>query len=125
MMAILKENQESPDDVKASLRDDLYLVHGVTMITGKPSAHAWVEYDFNNTALFVGILNGKRENFSAPRDEYYRELQVVEHTRYRYREAFAFNRATGHYGPWNERYKKMLRASPQVDAYKIDRIGPL
>lgn len=125
MMAILKENETSPRRTQIRLRERLYLVHGVTMILGKPSAHAWVEYDHTGQVLFVGILDGKRENLAAPREEYYRELKVTATTRYLYRDMFRLNRATGHHGPWEERYKRLCKDTAVMTDYKIDKIAPL
>lgn len=125
MMAILKENLDASNRVDRDVWENLYLVHGFTNGMGRPSAHAWLEDDRSGLVCFVGILDGKRENFAVPRDEYYRELKITDTTRYLYDDVLRLNRKHGHYGPWETKYQGFLRDSSVATDYKIDKIAGL
>lgn len=81
----------------------LFLVHAIcTMPNGELYAHAWVE--FNDSALFVGILNGARETFKTAKTEFYEHYKPVDVTRYTVGQAMAQNMTSGHFGPWKRKY---------------------
>lgn len=83
----------------------LFLVHGICLNPQKnnePFSHAWVERE--EQCFFVGIIEGTREYLAAPKQGYYRKFKVQEVTRYSVQEALAHNLASGHYGPWLEKY---------------------
>ena len=97
--------QENPDD-RDVLVTELSLVHGICLAPdGQPYAHAWVEHGAH--CIFAGILDGKQKYFAAFHDDYYAELGVQEVTRYTLQDALTHNRRTGHYGPWERRYRAL------------------
>lgn len=89
-----------------TLRYTLYLVHGICIAPdGEHYAHAWVED--GPWCLFTGIYEGSRQHFQAARAEYYADLQITERTRYRLKTAIRHNHASGHFGPWQARYRAL------------------
>lgn len=93
----------------AAHTDELKLVHGICVAPdGKEYAHAWVE-SLGKTVWFIGILDGKYQQFAADLKEYYAETRVVETTKYTPLEAWAENYRHANYGPWVERYKGLCK----------------
>ena len=87
--------------------DSLILVHGICLAPegphkDKPFAHAWVEHE--GRVVQSGLLDGERIFYSVPSEDFAEMLRPQEFTRYTLRQALAQNLASGHYGPWEERY---------------------
>lgn len=86
---------------------EIKLVHAVCKSpSGVEFAHAWVER-WENMCYFAGIIAGERGYYGAPKSEFYTEYNVQETTKYTVKEAYLYNRSTGHYGPWKKRYQEL------------------
>ncbi len=120
MNAVLKQALDWEPERQRELVRNLYLVHAVVKPNGSESSHAWLEHDASDLVYFTGILKGVRQHFVSPRGEYRRVLNVVEDTRYSYKEAVINNKAFGTYGPWVKRYQDLCR-----DKMTISLIGPM
>lgn len=95
----------------AALHEQLFLVHAIVTPEGYPAmAHAWLEDDREQTAIFSGILTGEKRRFVTPKETYYANQRPLSVTRYTYREAFVLNRQSGHYGPWKPEYRALCRS---------------
>ncbi len=86
-------------------RRALRLVHAVVAPDGAPCAHAWV--DDATQVFFQGLVDGAKHTFESSRAEYYTGITVRECTRYTLQQALLHNRRTGHYGPWQARYRAL------------------
>ena len=82
------------------------LVHGIMLDDqGQPYSHAWVEY---GEWVFHGcFLGGIRGYAQIAKVEYYPGMKVQETREYTIPEAWAENRRTGHYGPWEARFRDL------------------
>ena len=74
---------------------------------GHEFAHAWLEVD--GQAIFDAVQDGVKRHWMTPVEEYYADLTPTEITRYTAREALALNYLTNHYGPWEDKYKRLCR----------------
>lgn len=82
------------------------LVHGICLADDdSPYAHAWVELD--GDAWQGGLLDGERIYYAMPIAELHERLRVRECTRYAALQAMRQNVATGHYGPWEPKYREL------------------
>jgi hypothetical protein len=79
------------------------------MPDGKLYAHAWVEDKKNNTCMFIGIIEGKKEYLRVSKDEYYKEMMPHEFTKYTVAEAVEQNLKHVTTGPWIPAYKALCR----------------
>jgi len=95
-------------------RPDLRLVHAICKASNERFSHAWVEDDVRHLALFVGIVDGERQTFGAPVDEYRAHYEVQEDVRYTYQQAIRLNRKSRHYGPWEHRFSELCSDKPIV-----------
>lgn len=85
---------------------DLFIVHALCKAQGgEIYAHAWMEDDRKNMAVFTGIQDAERRHFAGVLLEYRAYLNVQEHQRYRWKEAYALNVLTGHQGPWETKFR--------------------
>lgn len=99
--------------------DELLLVHGICLTPfGQEYAHAWVE-SLGKLAWFMGILDGKRQQFAAKIPEYYNEMNVVKTTKYTPRQAWKENNKHVTFGPWIEKYQKLCRQKESSKCSKI------
>lgn len=104
----LKKTNGSCVKVRDTLRRYV-LVHGIYVPAGEPVAHAWVE-EVDGSLWQGGILNGEHLYFAVPREHFYTSTNVLECTRYSVSEARDWNYRTGHFGPWEEKYRALCRA---------------
>lgn len=106
MVDLLKAQEEPGGD--RTLVDRLRLVHGTCQAPdGHLYTHAWLEDIENGVATFTGIHQGERRHFQTPTAEYHEHLKMQDLIRYSYSQAFAWNRASGHYGPWDPRLREL------------------
>jgi len=104
----------------------LILVHGIALgDDGHPYAHAWCEEDGEcwDTAL-VDNDPDQKISYAVPRADFYAARRIQESSSYTIRQAMALNAVTGHYGPWNEKYRaicghgdRRIVASIQVEGW--------
>jgi hypothetical protein len=81
--------------------DAFRIVHGLCYSVLGPYAHAWVE---EGDRVWQGMPG--RRWFAVDRVWFYAAYNVVERTVYTVLEAAKLNRDSGHYGPWDPRYRK-------------------
>lgn len=83
------------------------LCHGIMVnkVDGHRFAHAWVE--LGDVVFFCGILDGKRDYFSARKEEYYADGHVEQVTRYTPQEVLRENLKHRTYGPWKPEYLEL------------------
>ena len=95
----------------AELLDDvekLLLVHAICCAPdGTPYSHAWVED--GNFCIDRGIFNNEYTYFAVEKEEFYLAKCVQECTKYSLKEACELNMRHNSYGPWEERYKILLK----------------
>lgn len=102
LWAILKE--EGP---KAA--DSYRLAHGIlhNPINGEVYSHAWFETP--TTVFHSCVFRGSKGFAEIPKDHYYALLKITDVTLYTPKEAYEANHASGHYGPWIERYVELCK----------------
>jgi hypothetical protein len=107
---------------------NIWVVHAICLVpddnptdAGKPFAHAWVEQDVDikgwpfppapnlRVAWQCGIWKGDRILYSAAADEVRGQLRIQDETRYTAVQALHENLKHNHYGPWEERYRRLCR----------------
>lgn len=90
--------------------NEILLVHGICFAPelGEYS-HAWLEMD-GEYVLWVGILKGQRQEFKSSIKSYYEHFNVIETTKYTPRQAWEKNNEFVTYGPWEEKYLKLVRS---------------
>lgn len=90
---------------------DLVIVHAIICPPEHPQgiAHAWVEIPATKLVMFDGIVEGKREKFVSPIEEFYERMNVQESTRYTVQEAVERDREERSGGPWEEKYKRLTK----------------
>ncbi len=95
----------------------LFLVHAICLTpTGEPYSHAWVEQG-HDTVIFKGILLGKPQYFATEKAGYYDEMRVTSDiTRYTPMDAVKENLASGHFGPWIQRYRDLCNDAKKKEA---------
>lgn len=85
------------------------LAHGILSAPdGEPYSHAWVE-ERGSRVWTGGILDGVRGYFAFDKVEYYAEMTVTDVTLYSVAEVWRQNYRSGHYGPWEEKYRSLCR----------------
>ena len=89
--------------------DEFLVVHAIVEPYGKPMAHAWIEDNYRNKVLFMGIIHGKREMLSADRMEFYIDIKMKETTKYTPLQAYLAEKRTRQFGPWEEKYQVLCR----------------
>lgn len=90
-----------------------YVVHGICLADDdSPYAHGWAELD--GLAWQGGLIDGVHVYYAMPVLELRERLRVRECTRYTVPEASRHNVATGHYGPWDPKYRELTSASNRV-----------
>jgi hypothetical protein len=94
----------------AEILDRFTVVHGICQQPiGSPYAHAWVEEGPDK--IWQGaILEDQRVFFAVERKQFYTDREVLESTRYSWREAMKANWESNHYGPWEQKYLALCRA---------------
>lgn len=106
---------------KHRIMEGFWLVHGICENSGVRHAHAWVEdADF---AIFSGILDGKVIYVGTRKEDYYKAFGVTETTKYDPMQMLEQNLKSGHYGPWEEKYKELCKEG--ADATIIGSVGDL
>ena len=106
-MELLAEAIQSNEGSAES--NELLLVHAICLLpSGEEFSHAWVEC-LGKYVWFVGILDGKREQFAADLNEYYIDARVKETTKYTPIQVWQFNRKHVTYGPWEEKYQRLCK----------------
>lgn len=96
----------------------LWLVHGIAQNkAGELYAHAWCEE--GGRCWDAAIAEGQRVWYAVPRDEFYAARQIQETTRYTVRSACRHNLTSGHYGPWEEKYRALCGRGDRV----FDRVA--
>ena len=106
----------------------LLLVHGIAhavnptgnLRVGDPYAHAWLEQ--GDKVLHAGLWEGRRVYVVFARAGYYQRHRIEDATAYTLREACRHNAASGHYGPWEERYLKLCREPSPPPQPEGDRL---
>lgn len=96
-------------------RTSLILVHGIaraTTDTGEPYAHAWCEEDGH--CWDAALVEGSRIYYAVTTVEFYAARQIQETTRYTIREAWLANRRSGHYGPWETKYRALCGRGTRI-----------
>ena len=89
------------DGRDAVLRGELQIVHAIIAPEDEDIGHAWVE---NSTSIwFTGILKGERLMVEVDRDEYLQNVKWKLIRKYTLWDAYAEEKRTGHYGPWDPR----------------------
>jgi hypothetical protein len=113
----LKENP------KLGRTDRLKLVHGICLMpegprAGTPYAHAWVqETTPESVQVWQGaLLEGHRVFFSVSLEDFTANYRPQDVTVYTLQEACRANDASGHYGPWVERYQALCRNAGAKEA---------
>lgn len=97
--------RERPD-----IRDDLRLVHAICRLPGGDLfSHAWLEDIATEQVMFVSLLEADRGVFAADRNEWYADIHVQACTLYTLRDALWHNARSGHFGPWEYRYRRLCR----------------
>ena len=97
----------STGDAKLRWIQQLIIVHGICITPdGEPYAHAWVEH---LEKVWQGtLLQGQRAFYPTQREKFYEERRVMESTRYTVREAMRMNEQHDNFGPWEERYLRLV-----------------
>jgi hypothetical protein len=91
----------------------IMLVHGIARSEdGRRYAHAWVEE--SGKCWDAALYEGQRIWYSVPREEYYAARDIQATTRYTIRQAARLNLRSGHYGPWEPRYRALCGGSDQI-----------
>lgn len=93
----------------------ILLVHGVlhavnpwrSLRVGDPYAHAWLEQ--GDAILHAGLWDGRKVYVVFDKAGYYQKHRIEDATAYTLSEACRQNAASGHYGPWEERYLALCR----------------
>jgi hypothetical protein len=62
----------------------------------------------------AGVLDGVKGYYGVARADHYRVLRVQLTTVYTIEEAWAKNRATNHYGPWEAEYRALCSVDHEV-----------
>jgi len=88
------------------------VVHGICLAPegvqiGQPFAHAWCEED--GSCIQAGLVEGEKVYFGVDRAEFYAMLRPQDTTTYTPEEAVAQNFASGHFGPWEDRYRAIIK----------------
>jgi len=102
------------DDLSLMWSEKLVIVHGIAHFpegqshAGEPFAHAWVEED--DLCWDAAMLDGEHVYYSVRRDEFYAWLRIdiKDTTRYTVTDAIDAERASGHFGPWEEKYLALM-----------------
>jgi hypothetical protein len=105
-------------EVRAEMFDSLRLVHGLcySVANGVRYAHGWIEervpgddpdrQGWPEHVVWQGMAHdGGRAYFAVERTWFYGAYSVESRTVYRIDEVVAQNQASGHYGPWDPRYR--------------------
>lgn len=83
----------------------LLIVHGIiTTAEGTAGAHGWIELD-GQDVVDSGILDGKKITYRLPIAEFYANTKARDVTKYTPMQAYGTEKAHGHYGPWEKRYR--------------------
>lgn len=78
---------------------DIRIVHAIFAPEGVKLNHAWLER--GESVIFMGLIDGEKVVVTADRTEYYSKSHVTKTVRYTIFEAYAEEKKTGHYGPWD------------------------
>lgn len=109
---------------------DMQLVHAICTgnYNGMEYAHAWVEDNCLKVVVSSGMLKGEKVYYYVDREKWYELHQVKEKTIYDFRQIALRNLATGHFGPWEEKYQKLCGRTDSFLGEKqmqIKLLGPL
>ena len=92
---------------EAARRGEMVIVHAIIAPDGEPMAHAWIEQGAR--VFFTGLIGGERVFCECEREEYYRESRISQRITYTLWEAYAVEKITGHYGPWDPQIKRLCK----------------
>ena len=84
------------------------IVHAIIEPHGEKLSHAWLE-DLD-LVFFSGFIDGEKCLVECAREEYYEQSKISHVVRYTLFEAYAEEKKHGHYGPWDEKIRRHLRA---------------
>lgn len=106
-------NQRVLAEPRLAHRKTLILVHGIaTGETGEAYAHAWCEE--GGMCWDAAMLDGQRVWYSVACAEFYAARAIQATTRYTVRQACLRNLESGHYGPWEPRYRALCGRGDRV-----------
>lgn len=85
------------------------MVHSICLMPdGTRYSHAWVEH--GSRVLFRGIINGEHGHYAATKEEFYKEFQVQETTKYTAEEAMHVALRNGDRPPpWEKKYLALCK----------------
>lgn len=108
--------KEEPERLRAGY---YILVHGILTNSeeGYQYSHAWVETK-DGEVIHSGVLNNRLVYCHFSVAEYYKEMGLIECTRYSAREASDLNHKHVNYGPWEEKYLKLCRNWTDIEQGK-------
>ena len=109
---IEKAAAENPEVFATKRADRIRLVHGICLMPdGRPYSHAWVEE--LGQVWFSGTIEGVGKVYAeTTREAFHHEFQVQEFTAYTMEETLRLNYESGHYGPWEQKYRVLCRDYP-------------
>lgn len=93
--------------------EDYVIVHAICRAPdGNAFAHAWVEH--RNRVFHGCMFDGERCYLEMLRTQFQLAYRPLDATRYGIEAALAHNARSGHYGPWEPRYRDLVANGDRV-----------